>query len=99
MWRHVMMKSENDAWILFENLGENSLHHASSNRRAIAPKAQRTEGLFELSNPLDVTTKVDALSRKLDQLMAVGFAPTTSHTSTPHEPCSFCSSPMHNDMR
>jgi hypothetical protein len=91
-----MMKSENDAWTLFENLGETSLHHASSNRRALAPKAQRTEGLFELSSPLDVTTKVDALSRKLDQLMAAGFAPTTSHTSTPHEPCSFCSSLMHN---
>jgi hypothetical protein len=41
-----MLKSENDAWTLFENLSENSLHHASSSRRAPAPKAQRTKGLF-----------------------------------------------------
>jgi hypothetical protein len=33
-----MMKSENDAWTLFENLGENSLHHASSNCRALLQK-------------------------------------------------------------
>jgi hypothetical protein len=91
-----MMKSENDARTLFENLGENSLHRASSSRRAPAPKAQKDEGLFEASSPLDITTKVDALSRKFDQLMAADFARTTSHTPTPHEPCSFCSSPMQN---
>jgi hypothetical protein len=91
-----MLKSENEAWTLFENLGENSLQHASSSRRAPAPQTRRTEGLFEVGNPSDVTTKVDALSRKLDQLMAAGFAPTTSQPQVPHEPCSFCSSPAHH---
>jgi len=32
----LMLKSEDDAWTCFENLGENSLHHASSGRRAPA---------------------------------------------------------------
>jgi hypothetical protein len=31
-----MLKSEDDAWILFENLFENSLHHSSSGRRTNA---------------------------------------------------------------
>jgi hypothetical protein len=49
-----------------------------------------------VSHPLDVTAKVDALSMKLNQLMAAGFAPTiASHIPTPHEACSFCSNPSH----
>jgi len=39
---------------------------------------------------------MDALSRKLDQLLASGFVPTTaSHIHTPHDACSFCSDPSH----
>ncbi|XP_062166979.1 uncharacterized protein LOC133873272 [Alnus glutinosa] len=91
-----MLKSEDDAWILFENLAENSLHHSSSGRRAPASKNQRSETIFGVSHSLDVTTKVDALSRKLDQIMAAGFAPTTvSHIPPPQEVCSFCSNPSH----
>jgi hypothetical protein len=33
-----MLKSEDDAWILFENLAENSLHHLSSGRRTPGSK-------------------------------------------------------------
>jgi hypothetical protein len=91
-----MLKSEDDAWILFENLTENSLYHSSSGRRAPASKNQRSETIFGVSHSLDVTTKVDALSRKLDQIMATGFAPTTvSHIPPPQEVCSFCSNPSH----
>ncbi|XP_062150305.1 uncharacterized protein LOC133858859 [Alnus glutinosa] len=92
-----MMKSENEAWILFDNLSENSVQHASTSRRTLAPKASKTENIFEASTPFDVTTKVDALSRKINQLMAAGFAPTSpSHISPQQEPCSFCSSTMHH---
>jgi len=93
-----MLKSENEAWILFDNLSENSMQHASSTScRTPAPKAPKTENLFEASTPFDVTTKVDALSRKIDQLMAAGFAPTSSsHIPPRHEPCSFCSSAAHH---
>jgi len=77
-----MMKSENEAWILFDNLSENSMQHASStSRRTPAPKAPKIENIFEASTPFDVTTKVDALSQKIDQLMADGFALLPFRTS------------------
>jgi hypothetical protein len=41
------------------------------------------------------TQVVDAITKKLDQLMTTGFAPNTTHMSTQPEPCSFCSSTMH----
>jgi hypothetical protein len=41
------------------------------------------------------TQVVDAITKKLDQLMTTGFAPNTAHMSTQLEPCSFCSSTMH----
>jgi len=84
-----MMKRENEAWILFDNLSENYVQHASTSHRTPTPKASKTESLFKASTPFDVTAKVDALSHKIDQLMAVGFVPTSSsHMSTQHEPCS-----------
>jgi hypothetical protein len=92
-----MIKSENEARTLFDNLIKNSVQHASTSRRTPASKAQKTKNLFEASTPLDVTTKVDALSQKIDQLMAIGFVPTlSSYISTLHEPCSFCSSSSHH---
>ena len=41
------------------------------------------------------TQVVDAITKKLDQLMTVGFALNAAHMSTQPEPCSFCSSTMH----
>ena len=41
------------------------------------------------------TQIVDAITKKLDQLMTTGFAPNTSHMNTQPKPCTFCSSPMH----
>jgi hypothetical protein len=53
---------------MFDNLSQNSVQHASTSRRTHASKALKAESLFEASNPFDVTTMVDALSRKIDQL-------------------------------
>jgi hypothetical protein len=64
-----MMKSESEAWTLFDNLSKNFVQHASTSCRTPTSKALKTESLFEASTPLDVTTKVDALSQKIDQLM------------------------------
>jgi hypothetical protein len=87
-----MLKSEDDAWTLFENLSENSLHHSSSCRRTNA----ESQTLYEVSQPLDLNAKVDALSRKLDQLLASSFVPATaSHIHTPYDACLFCSDPSH----
>jgi hypothetical protein len=82
---------------LYENLSNNSIKHASTRRRAPALKASKTEGLFEIEHSLNAATQViDAITRKLDQLMAVGFAPNSAHIHTQHEPYSLCSSPMHH---
>jgi hypothetical protein len=45
---------------------------------------------------VEAIAKVDAIAQKLDQIMIVGFAPNTTHTSTQLESCSFCSSTMHH---
>jgi len=87
-----MIKREDEAWTLFENLSNNSIQHASIRRRA--PK---TEGLFEIGHSSDVATQVvDAITRKLDQLKVAGFAHNSAHIHTKHEPCSLSSSPMHH---
>jgi hypothetical protein len=94
-----MMKTKDEAWILFENLSNNSIQHASIRRRAPAPKAPKIEGLFEIGHSLDIATQiVDAINRKFDQLMVAAFAPNSVHMHThthTHTPCSLCSSLMH----
>jgi hypothetical protein len=62
-----------------------------------APKAPKTESLFEVEHSSDMATQVVvAITKKLDQLMTVGFAPNTAHMNTQPEPCLFFSSPMHH---
>jgi hypothetical protein len=59
----------------FENLSNNSRQQASNRRRELAPKAPKTESLFEVGPPADMATQVvDAITKKLDQLMIAGFA-------------------------
>jgi hypothetical protein len=90
-----MLKSEDEAWAMFENLSNNSRQQASNRRREPAPKAPKTESLCEVGPSADVATQaVDAITKKLDQLM-IGFAPNAAHISTQSEPWSFCSSTMH----
>jgi hypothetical protein len=91
-----MLKSEDEAWVMFENLSNNSRQQVSNRRRAPVPKPPKTESLFEVRQPLDMATQVvDAITKRLDQLMTVGFAPNAAHISTQPKPCSFCSSTMH----
>jgi hypothetical protein len=64
-------------------LSYNSIQHASTSRRAPAPKAPKTEGFFEVGHSSDIATQVvDAINRKFDQLMVAGFAPHSAHTHT-----------------
>jgi hypothetical protein len=91
-----MLKSEDEAWAMFENLSNNSRQQASNRRREPAPKAPKTKSLFEVGSPADIATQVvDAITKKLDQLMITSFASNAAHISTQLEPCSFCSSTMH----
>jgi hypothetical protein len=98
-----MLKSEDEAWAMFENLSNNSRQQISNRRRAPTPKTPKTESLFEVGHSLDVSTQVveaitevDAIAKKLDQIMIAAFAPNTTHTSTQLESCSFYSSTMHH---
>jgi len=60
-------------------------------------KAPKTKGLFKIGHSSDVATQVvDAITRKLDQLMVASFAPNSAYMHTQHKPCSLCSSPMHH---
>ncbi|XP_059463451.1 uncharacterized protein LOC132192202 [Corylus avellana] len=81
----IMMKNEEEAWTLIEKLSENSEQHASF--RTPVSRAPKSEGLCQLGNMTDVIAKLDALSQKLDQIMAVGSTPS-HHPSRPHEACS-----------
>ena len=42
------------------------------------------------------TQVVNAITKKLDQLMTIGFVPNTAHMNIQLESCSFCSSTMHH---
>jgi hypothetical protein len=90
-----MLKSEDEAWAMIENLSNNSRQQASNRRREPAPKAPKMKNLCEVGPLADMATQVvDAITKKLDQLMT-GFAPNAAHIHTQPEPCSFCSSTMH----
>ena len=83
-----MLKSEDEAWAMFENLSNNSRQQASNKRREPTPKAAKTESLFEVGPPADMATQVvNAITKKLDQLMITGLAPNTAHINTQLEPC------------
>jgi hypothetical protein len=51
-----MLKSEDEAWAMFENLSNNSYQQVSNRWRVPAPKAPKTESLFEVGHPSDMAT-------------------------------------------
>jgi hypothetical protein len=58
---------------------------------------QRLTVFFEIGHSSDVATQVvNAINRKLYQLMVAGFAPNSTHMHSQHAPCSLCSSPMYH---
>jgi hypothetical protein len=92
-----LLKSEDEAWAMFENLSNNSRQQASNRQRTPAPKAPKTESLLEVGHSPDMATQVvDAITKKPDQLMTTGFAHNIAHMNTQPEPCSFCSSTMYH---
>ena len=46
----IMLKNEDEAWELFENMSETFQHHASITRleRPAAPNSQKARGMFEI---------------------------------------------------
>ncbi|KAI5659337.1 hypothetical protein M9H77_28130 [Catharanthus roseus] len=49
--------------------------------------------MFEVSQNVDLSVKVDALSKKFDQLLALNTLPTNS--TNMQSVCAICSSPSH----
>jgi hypothetical protein len=92
-----MLKSEDEAWAMFENLSNNSCQQVSNRQRAPVPKGPKMKNLFKVGHPSDMATQVvDAIAKKLDQIMITSFAPNTAYMNTQLESCSFCSSTMHH---
>ena len=56
------LKSENEAWHLFETLSENFLHHMSASSRDKSMFVQKRGGIYEVGNFIDIHSKVDKLS-------------------------------------
>ena len=100
-----MLKSEDEAWQLFETLSENSLHHMSTscNDRLITQKRSR---IYEIGNYMDIHSmmdelsqkmdrRVDELSQQVDRILNLGQPPTPPIFSAQQEVCAICSSPTH----
>ena len=87
-----MLKNEHVAWQLFETLSENSLHHMSATQRDPS-SAPKWGGIYEVGHAIDIYSKVDELSQKLDQLLQGGTASSPAQQN--FDVCSICSSPNH----
>ncbi|CAN6455676.1 unnamed protein product [Victoria cruziana] len=64
----MMLKSEEEAWMLFDILSENSMHSTGSSTVRQAGK----RGVLDIGTSLHVQTQLDSLSRKMDQLLSRG---------------------------
>ena len=64
-----MLKSEDEAWQFFEILSENSLHHMSAISREQPMSQQKRDGIYQIENVMDIHSKADKLSQKLDYLL------------------------------
>ncbi|KAI5649111.1 hypothetical protein M9H77_35116 [Catharanthus roseus] len=85
-------KTADEAWDLFENLSDNSQQHATSSRVGTSRQIGN-RGMYEVSQIVDLSLKVDALSKKFEQLLALNTLPTNSPNV--QGVCAICSSPSH----
>ncbi|CAN6476611.1 unnamed protein product [Victoria cruziana] len=63
----LMMKSEDDAWLLYDTLSENSLHNTGPTVLRHQPVKK---GISEVGSGSQINSKLDSLSRKMDQLIS-----------------------------
>ncbi|XP_058213682.1 uncharacterized protein LOC131325434 [Rhododendron vialii] len=93
-----MLKTPDEAWLLFDNLSNNSQQHASAARRVnmVASNSQQQRGIYEVGHSNDLSNQVAALNKKFDQLLSLGQVPSPpSQPSYFQEACAICSSPSH----
>ncbi|KAI5680921.1 hypothetical protein M9H77_02148 [Catharanthus roseus] len=89
-------KTADEAWDLFENLSDNSQQHATPSRIGTSRQIGNRVGIYEVSQNVDLSLKVDALSKKFDQLLALNTLPTNSPNV--QGVCAICSSPSHEQV-
>ena len=80
-----------EAWKLFEHLSENSHLHTTSHSdppRQLGSKG----GVYEVTDSIAVFSKVDALSKKFDQLLCIN---KMINSSSMQDACSISASHMH----
>ncbi|CAN6458687.1 unnamed protein product [Victoria cruziana] len=65
----LMMKSEDDAWVLYDTLSENALHNT---RPTVLRHQAGRKGVLEVGPCTQVQSQLDSLSRKMDQLLTRG---------------------------
>ncbi|KAI5673592.1 hypothetical protein M9H77_13956 [Catharanthus roseus] len=85
-------KTVDEACDLFENLSDNSQQHATSSRIGTSRQIGN-RGMYEVSQNVDLSVKVDALSKKFDQLLALNILPTNSPNM--QGVCAICSGLSH----
>ncbi|CAN6487399.1 unnamed protein product [Victoria cruziana] len=68
----LMLKSEDDAWFLYDTLAENSLHNTGPTllRHQQTTTGASKRGVSEIGSGSHMDQKLDFLSRKLDQLLS-----------------------------
>ena len=88
-----MLKNEHENWQLFETLSENSLHHMSATRRDPPMTEPKRGGIYEIESLMNIHSRVDELSQKLDRLLQV--VPTSTSPTPLIDVCSIYSSSAH----
>jgi len=73
-------------------LSENSHLHATSSHSDLPKQLGSKRGIFEVSHSVDLSSKVDSLAKKFDQLLCMN---KVSNASSIQGVCSICASPMH----
>ncbi|CAN6454422.1 unnamed protein product [Victoria cruziana] len=82
----LMLKGEDDAWLLYDTLAENSLHNTGPTllRHQQTNTGASKRGVSEIGSGSHMDQKLDTLSRKLDQLLSsrtIGYG---------HPVCTLC---------
>ncbi|CAN6459141.1 unnamed protein product [Victoria cruziana] len=83
----LMMKSEDDAWILYDTLSENSLHNTGP---TVLRHQPANKGVSEVGSSPHDESKLDSLSRKMDQLLN-----SRGNTGYRQPVCDLCDSTGH----
>jgi len=85
-------KTFEEAWKLFACLSENSHLYATSSHSDLLRQLGHKREIYEVSYLIDRSSKVDALTKKFDQLLCMN---KMFIVSSMQDECLICASPMH----